>query len=671
MSEHVEEVHAPEEPSVGGQGGGSPPSRGWAGRAAATVVVVGLVGLSFWLGSLTGGAGGGAGGDVGGRAPGGGEAEVWTCSMDPQIRSPEPGMCPICGMDLIPVEGVGGDESRDRVQLSPAAVAQSRIETAQVMPRAGGDADLRLLGRVDHDETQMRTVTAWTAGRIDRLRVATTGAQVKRGEAIATIYSPEIYAAHQDLIQARRQLSRLEEAMPVARTAAESTLRASRQRLSLLGVTEGELKGMEAAESPWRQVQIRSPFAGTVIERLASEGQYVEAGAGIYRLTDLGRLWVQLDAYEKDLPMLEIGQKVALTLEALPGEVFEGRVAFVDPVISARTRTARVRVEVDNEGGRLRPGMFAEAVVRGGEGGGEPQLVIPETAALFSGRRSLVYVEVPGQERPTYEAREVRLGVRSGGVYPVIAGLEYGERVVTRGAFRLDADLQIKGGRSLMTRPDDRTPASFDAAIVLSADERARLAPILRAYLDAQEALAADDFDRARAAAQAIQAAAQAAAPAGGPQVVGAWAPMQRGLITHARYFERAASIEVARAAFETLTAQVAGLMRVFGNPLDEALHLNFCPMAFDNRGAQWFQRGDTLQNAYFGAAMLQCGERREALGGGEFLSGELAQLADPDLTEGGAPASRPGSAPGSAPASKPGGGPGSAPESAPAGGQR
>lgn len=382
---------------------------------------------------------------------------IWTCSMHPQIRRDEAGQCPICGMDLIPVESTTPDDTdTTTVSLSERAKILARIRTAEVHRLGSGRVQRRLLGRVDYDETSLRTVTAWIGGRIERLHVSTTGERVRRGQVIATLYSPEVYNSHQDLIQARQQLERLQEgATPSARRSAEAALNAARDRLRLLGVPAGEVLAMERADKPSERVRIRTPFGGTVIERLATQGNYVETGSGLYRVADLSTLWVQLDAYESDLPVLKAGQEVLLRVEALPGELFTGRVTFVDPVLDPKTRTARVRVEVANRDRRLRPGMFVDASVQSDSAAKnteEAPLVVPATAPLFTGRRSVVYVEVEGTETPTYEARVVALGTRMGDLYPVLKGLHEGERVVVHGAFAIDADLQIRGGTSMMNQ---------------------------------------------------------------------------------------------------------------------------------------------------------------------------------------------------------------------------
>ncbi len=358
-------------------------------------------------------------------------------------------------------DATDGDDVSTRgelVKLSPRAQALASIRTAPV-ERASSRTELRLLGRIDYDETRIRTVTPWTAGRIDELRVRITGARIKRNQVIATLYSPEIYSAMRDLVAAADQADRLEDGLHGSAGMAQAALGASKERLRLLGVTKPQIASVLRSRKPPTNVQIRSPFSGTVLERFVDEGEYVSAGTPLFRIADLSRVWVQIDAYETDLPYLHEGQEVLVTVEGLAGESFTGRTAFIDPVLDETQRTARVRVEVGNHGGRLRPGMFAEALIETDQGEGPAPLVIPESAPLFTGRRSVVFVEVPGVSRPTYELRVVRLGSRAGPVYPVITGLNEGERVVVQGAFVLDADLQLRGGRSMMTMPDDVSSA--------------------------------------------------------------------------------------------------------------------------------------------------------------------------------------------------------------------
>ncbi|HJL21335.1 MAG TPA: efflux RND transporter periplasmic adaptor subunit, partial [Polyangiaceae bacterium LLY-WYZ-15_(1-7)] len=483
-----------------------------------------LVALGFGIGVWVGGGadeGHGSGEDGQGHGHGhgqgseqgqgsGGAESVWTCSMHPQIRSNSPGDCPICGMDLVPASSVEEESSPARIALSERARTLARVRTARVgegAPTANGPTR-RFVGRVAVDETRVRVVTSWIGGRIDRLHVRATGERVRRGQTVATLYSPEVYAAHQELLAAKRQVARLGEgestAATLARRSAEAALEAARERLRLLGLDGATLTRLEEAERPTRAVPVRSPFGGTVLERVATQGAYVQTGAPLYRLADLGRVWVQLEAYERDLPLLAVGRPVRLRFEALGDVSVEGEVAFVDPVVDPERRVAQVRVAVPNPDGTLRPGMVGEALVEGVDAA-SGALSIPASAPLFTGQRSVVYVAVPNAERPTYEARTVVLGPRrggpEGGSYPVLSGLEAGDEVVVHGAFALDAELQIQGGASMMTRPGD------DARLAPSDALKRQLAPVVRAYLDLAEALAADDDAAAARAAGALHEA--------------------------------------------------------------------------------------------------------------------------------------------------------------------
>jgi Cu(I)/Ag(I) efflux system membrane fusion protein len=560
------------------------------------------------------------------HAEAGDDATTWTCSMHPQIQQDEPGQCPICGMDLIPAsseDGSGEALAPDQIELTPRARKLARIRTTEVERRASQGALKRLLGRVVPAETQVKTVTAWTAGRIDRLRVATTGERIRRGQTIADIYSPEIYAAHRELLSALAQLERLSDADGYAKKSAQASVEAIRRKLKLLGVTDAQLRKMEQADSAWESVPIRAQFGGTVMERLVDEGNYVNAGSGIYRVADLSRLWVQLDAYESDLRALQEGQVVELEVASMPGVTFEGEVAFIDPVVDPQTRTAQVRVEVENPERKLRPGMWTEATVLADDATGaddEPPLIIPESAPLFSGRRSIVYVEIPDREMPTYEAREVKLGAKVGHVFPVIAGLKAGEQVVIHGAFVLDADLQIRGGKSLMTRPDDRSMQPIDRAIEVNDEFRAQLAPIFRAYLQMQRGLSSDDLDEAREASANMLEAIDGFEATGPPEAMRAWTNVREQLVPRVRAFRDATDIDTARATFEDITQQLELLLQHFGNPLEEKLKVAYCPMAFDNRGAEWLQTEDEVDNVYFGKEMLRCGEFRETAEQGAHL---------------------------------------------------
>lgn len=579
------------------------------------LLIVLAIAASFGLGAVLFGGGSPS------ATESGAQSKIYTCSMHPSIRQERPGTCPICGMDLIELKhGAAGTGPPESVTLSERARALARIRTTEVRREEDSTVELRLLGRIEADETALRTVTAWTAGRIERLHVNVTGQQVRRGQVVATIFSPELYAGHQDLITARNHLQRARSG--AGEDSARAALNAVRARLRLLGVPEAELDRMEQQDEPATRVPIRSPFAGTVTERIATEGDYVQVGGPLYRIADLSRLWVQLDAYERDLPLLGVGQPVTFQAEGQVREPIEGEVAFVDPRVDPQTRTARVRVELRDPDGLLRPGMYVQSIVRAPAGPDQlAPLVIPASAPLFTGRRSLVYVEDREAEDPTYHPRIVRLGPRQGDVYPVVSGLSEGERVVSRGAFALDADLQIQGGPSMMTLPDDSEPDPWANALSLTTVQRGEIAPIVQAYLALQEALADDRLDDAREAARRLGRATSKVELSGEPGR--AWEPIGRDLSAPTTRIGEASSLEQARAPFEAISEAMQRLLQRLGNPLEAPLRVAFCPMASGSKGASWIQQADEVDNAYFGHRMRRCGELRDAVEPGSHLPEE------------------------------------------------
>ena len=426
-------------------------------------------------------------------------ATVWTCSMHPEVRLPEKGKCPKCGMDLIP-ETTGDTGPADVVTLSPATVRRIGLETALAERRAAS-AILRLSGTLDFDESRLRTITAWFPGRLTRLFVDYTGLPVRAGDHMVEIYSPELYAAQQEYLSARRaaQSAKGGTTGAFSRDDATALEAAAREKLSRLGLQAAQIDALVAAGKPSATMELQSPLGGVVTEKLVKPGMYVETGTPLYTVADLSRLWLRLFAYESDLAWLRPGQGVECVTEAYGGAAFPGRISFIDPVVNGATRAVGVRVVVENPDGRLKPGMFVRATVRvpvdgagapvppapGGQytcpmhpeevretagactvcgmplvpiampehgtgaAGGNP-LVIPVTAPLLTGNRAMVYVELPDGG---FAGREVVLGPRLGDEYLVRDGLTEGERVVVRGNFMLDASQQIRGRPSLMNTP--------------------------------------------------------------------------------------------------------------------------------------------------------------------------------------------------------------------------
>jgi Cu(I)/Ag(I) efflux system membrane fusion protein len=437
------------------------------------------------------------------------EAGWWTCSMHPQIRQPKPGKCPICFMDLIPVATEHVDVGPRQISFSKEAIKLMEIETTPV-ERKFATAEIRMVGKIDYDETQVKHITAWVPGRIDRLFVDFTGITVAKGDHMVELYSPELLSAQAELLQAVKAASNIKsETSELVKRSTLATLEAAGEKLRLLGLTEEQIEKIEASGEPVTHLIIYSPIGGIVINKHATEGMYVQTGTPIYTVADLSHLWVKLDAYESDLPWIRYGQETEFTTEAYPGEIFKGKISFIDPVLNDKTRTIKVRVDVDNSDGKLKPGMFVKAVVRANIARGgramtpelagswicpmhpsvikaepgtcdicgmnlvtpeslgyvkadvpkEAPLVIPASAPLVTGTRAIVYVQVPEAEKPTFEGREIVLGPRAGDYYIVRSGLAEGEIVVTNGNFKIDSALQIQAKPSMMNPKGHKMPA--------------------------------------------------------------------------------------------------------------------------------------------------------------------------------------------------------------------
>ncbi len=574
------------------------------------------------------------------------EAEIWTCSMHPQIKLPKPGKCPICFMDLIPLVTDDDAELGPRtLRMSAAAMALAEIQTTTVA-RGAAQTVLPLIGRLDYDETRQRIISSWVPGRIDTLLVDFTGDVVTVGEPLVSLYSPELYSAQTELLSSIEASTALESSSdPLLRRTAAATVNSARERLGLWGLSDQQIAAVEARGTATDHIRIRAPVAGIVIHKNATEGQYVKTGAPLYTVADLSWVWLIIDAYETDLPWLRTGQTVDFTVAALPGRTFSGKIIFIDPVLNSRTRTAEIRVEVPNPDGALKPGLFADASVsatlghRGlpSDGQIEEPLVIPATAPLITGKRAVVYVREPDTEKPTFTGREITLGPRADDLYIVLSGLAEGERVVTNGAFKIDSALQIQAKPSMMGPGGGPVPghnhggaataasgtqpmtAGMDNApaktFVTPPTFTKQLGAVLDQYLQVQQALAADDSQGASTVALKMASALQAVDMTlltGDSHM--AWMKDQSTLEKHTLTLTKSENIAGQRQALLELGPALWSSLERFGYHEERTVRKFHCPMADNNKGGDWIQLGATTANPFFGSAMPRCGSQTDSL---------------------------------------------------------
>lgn len=605
------------------------------------------------------------------------KVRIWTCSMHPQIKQPNPGKCPICGMDLIPVFDSGDSQVGKReLKLSENAMKLAGIRTAAVQRRYV-TSQVRLAGKVAFDETRLKHIAAWVPGRIDHLYVDFTGAEVKKGDHLVNLYSPELITAQQELIEAKKT--------PL------KTLDAVRDKLRLLGLTHDQIKEIEESEKTKDHLTIFSPIGGIVVQKNATEGMYVQTGSRIFTIADLSLVWIQLDAYESDLSWIRYGQNVEFEAEAYPGERFAGKIAFIDPVLDPATRTVKVRVNAANPEGKLKPEMFVRAIVRSKLSSGgkvldeelmdkwispmhpeivkdrpgkcdicgmplvraeklgylpsknkntEMPLVIPASAPLLTGTRAVVYLAVAGK-KGIFTARQVSLGPRVGDDYIVSEGLSEGEDVVVEGAFKIDSDLQIQGKPSMMN-PEGGAPDSghqqhetHNQAKKETPENNSQkpetlkkqaVAPefagtvdrVAQAYFSIQDALSRDALENAqKAAADLLNELAVADMKLLKGETHMDWMKLEAGIKTNTQDLQSAQDIDGARTSFDKITEPVTTAITEFGSG-KTAVYRFHCPMAFDNKGAYWLQDHRQTRNPYFGASMLGCQDSVETLVAGE-----------------------------------------------------
>lgn len=383
---------------------------------------------------------------------GGSSGQVYTCPMHPYYTSDRPGECPICGMDLVPVEEndehAGHESSVEgfaSLELKPRQQQLIGVTTAPV-ERKAISRTVRAVGTVVPDERRVFVVHSKVSGWIDRLYVDATGQPVAAGQPLLAIYSPEVYATQEEYLVASESARELEASRSEEVTRGASALReAAERRLEYWDVRPGELERLAEAGQPLKALNVRSPYSGYVMDKHARVGMYVQPGMPLYTVADLSRVWLEADIYEYEMPFVKVGQRVTITLPYYPAEPLEGTVRFIYPFLNAKTRTARVRVDVANPDLKLKPDMFADINIEQKLG---EQLVVPSEAVLDSGKQKIVFV---AQEGGHFEPREITAAARLEDYYVVAGGVREGEEVVTSGNFLLDSESRIKGALAGMS----------------------------------------------------------------------------------------------------------------------------------------------------------------------------------------------------------------------------
>ena len=551
------------------------------------------------------------------------DASIWTCSMHPQIKQDKPGDCPICGMDLIPLKTNENIEEADpnEIQMTQSAIKLAEVQTF-IVEEGAPEKSIHLLGKVKPDERNIATLTARFGGRIEKLYVNYTGQNVKKGQKLASIYSPELNTAQQELLDA----AKYKDDNP-------SFYKATRNKLKLWELTDTQIDAIEQSDEPSIYFDILSPISGTITRRDVAIGDYVKEGNPLFEVIDLSRVWIMFDAYESDLPWINMGDKVSFTLQSLPGKTYNAKVSYIDPFINAKTRVAQVRVEMQNSNLKFKPEMFVNGILQSKVASSSEQLLIPKTSILWTGKRAVVYVKVPNRETPSFIYREITLGAEAGSFYVVASGLEEGEEIASNGVFKIDASAQLLGKPSMMNPDGGKVSTGHnhggkkmtdeemenmdnnektDISISGKVDEefKNQLGEFVNAYLKMKDAFVATDEKQVESEATKLLAALDKIdMKLLKGDAHNEWMKLQKPIKENLNGIISMKGIEMKRSHFSIVSNKITEAIEKFGINTDSPIYLEFCPMAFDNKGAFWISADKKIKNPYFGDKMMTCGE--------------------------------------------------------------
>lgn len=510
------------------------------------------------------------------------QSVTYTCSMHPQITQDAPGSCPICGMALIEKDQNTSGKDPSTLSFTEEALSLMNVETFTVGQSVGSSTSKELSGRIQVDETTVFDQTAKYSGRVERLLVHSNGEMIRKGQKIAEIFSPEIYKAQKELLIAAG-----------SKNSQPQYYQAVREKLRIMKFSNQWIDALESRGEAQAYFDLVAEMDGTIIDLAVSEGDAVKKGQVLYRSADLSKVWAQLDGYENNLESVSVGQRVLLKSPNLSMFSSEGTISFIDQVINEKTRTYNIRVEVLNDRGILKPGMFVRAILESPNSSG---LQIPTSAVLWTGKRSLVYVQITSS---IFELREVEVGQEDSEFYTVLSGLSEGESVVVDGAFQIDASAQLRGLESMMSyqAEDEENTESF--SVLDDSMMRALVAP----YLKLKDELVRSDVKTSSALAKEMLVLLSDKK----------YAFSRTNLKALLESLQKTEDIEVQRELFRLISNEMIQWASTTQS-VSSKLYVQFCPMANNNKGAKWLSSEEQIRNPFYGDVMLTCGSVVEVI---------------------------------------------------------
>jgi Cu(I)/Ag(I) efflux system membrane fusion protein len=547
--------------------------------------------------------------------------QMWTCSMHPQIMQPESGDCPICGMDLIPVEVGAEGLAADQFKLTENAMALANVQTSIVGTSHEKGNAIKLSGKIVENEEANAVQVSYFSGRIEQLNVSFTGEEVRKGQMLATIYSPELYAAQQELLTT----SSLKETQP-------ELYNAVRNKLKLWKLSETQIKQIEETGRIKENFPVYATVSGTVSEKLVEQGESIKQGQPLFKIANLNTVWANFDVYENQIDLFKKDQEVTITTNTYPNREFKAKVDFIDPVLDTKTRTVKLRSVLNNNNNEFKPGMFVEGEIEGIVSGSENLITVPSSAILWTGKRSLVYIKSSPTE-PVFEMREIELGNRLGEHYQVLEGLNNGDEIVTNGTFTVDAAAQLQGKKSMMNKEGGKTKlghedhngmdeeskmsndqTNLNQRILVSSEFQDQLKVVFNDYINLKDALVKDDSKKVIVDAKAIvvNLAKVDMKLLSDSNAHNQWMTIEKKLKSSSNSISNMVSIKEQRMEFKQLSSLLTSAVQIFG--INEKVYNQYCPMADNNKGAYWLSKEEQVFNPYFGDAMLKCGSVKQVI---------------------------------------------------------
>lgn len=550
--------------------------------------------------------------------------EIWTCSMHPQIRQTEPGNCPICGMELIPLEKeLEGEVDPLAVSMSSTAMQLASV-SSQIVHSANPVKLVDLTGKVQADERLVFSQSSHIPGRVEKLMVNFTGEYIKKGDVLASVYSPALVTAQDELFEAQKN----KETQP-------QLFNAAKEKLKNWKLTDKQIEQILQSGSSKEKFDILADVSGFVTKKMVNPGDYLNKGEAIYEIADFSKVWVLFDVYESEIPWIQSGDKVSFTVASIPGETFNGTITYLDPVIDPKTRVARARVEFNNNALKLKPEMFVSGTVKAKLAHTGSRIVVPKTAVMWTGKRSLVYVKNITDLGVSFRMREVSLGPDLGDSYIIESGLEEGEEIAVNGTFSIDAAAQLAGKPSMMNPQGgavatghnhagmamEKAESNVSGSLKPEAVEnvipeafKLQITKVYETYLKMKNAFVSSDPEKVQVQAAGVTSALnKTEMELLSGDVHMAWMKQLKDLNDQLDFIQKSDDIEAQRKAFARYNLTFYHTLKTFGLIGDTAYY-QYCPMAENNMGAYWFSEIEEIKNPYFGDAMLGCGETREVI---------------------------------------------------------